>query len=193
MTRQPSASGESALGDLVADATLEGARALGAQIAFMNNGGIRKELEAGADLIANVSQVQIVLPFSKTLVLMTMSGAQIWVLEQQFPHPQTVEGRSLLQISQGFTYRWDASQPAGRRIEAGSMLLNGKPLTDAASYQVVANNFLADGGDNFPIFKQASGKRDTGILDLDAFTRYLIQRDRAGRPAARRRPRVSYA
>jgi 5'-nucleotidase len=44
----------------------------------------------------------------------------------------------------------------------------------------VANNFLAEGGDGYPVFKQATNKVDTQILDLDAFLAYIGKNEPAG-------------
>jgi 5'-nucleotidase len=49
---------------------------------------------------------------------------------------------------------------------------------------VVANNFLAEGGDNFPEFAKGTRRIDTQIRDLDALTEYLGKHANAGVPAA---------
>ncbi len=191
VVREKNAAGESPLGDLVADAALAATRAAGAQIAFMNNGGIRRDLDAGADLVSNVGQTQMVLPFGNTLVLLSLSGAQIRaVLEQQWPQQKDdqVDLHGVLQVSEGFSYRWDGKRPAGQRVLPGSVRLNGVPLDDAKSYRVVANNFLAAGGDNFPVFIQGSDRVDTRIGDSHALVDYLASRDRAGAPAGSAAP-----
>ena len=50
----------------------------------------------------------------------------------------------------------------------GSVKLNGTPIDKAASYRIVTNNFLSDGGDGFPAFKSGTSKYFGG-LDIDAF------------------------
>ena len=181
--RSTKGSGESALGDLVADSTLFGARAAGAQIGLMNNGGIRKDLESGADLMTNVGQNQAVVPFGNTLIVVSLSGAQIrTLLEQQWPGATADDG-NLLQVSEGFSYRWDSTQPQGQRVVAGSIMLNGKPLDEQQQYRVAANSFLAGGGDRFTVLANGTRRLDTGVRDIDAFSDYLIERARAGKPA----------
>ena len=49
---------------------------------------------------------------------------------------------------------------------------NGVPLDLAATHRVTVNNFLADGGDNYPVFREATN-RFVGEIDLDAFARYI--------------------
>jgi 5'-nucleotidase len=183
--RKHAQAGESPLGDLIADAALAATRDKGTQIGFMNSGGIRKDLEANADKVVNFGQAQAVLPFGNTLVVMEMSGAQIrTLLEQQWDRPPASEA-SILQVSNGFYYRWDESKPKGSRIVPGSVRLNGVPLEDGQTYRVVANNFLAEGGDDFPAFAKATNKNDTQIRDLDALMSYLRTHEgAAGAPAA---------
>jgi 5'-nucleotidase len=181
--RRASPAGESALGDLIADAVLDSARSEGAQIGFMNGGGMRQDLDVGENLTATFGQVQIVLPFGNTLVAMDMTGAQIrTLLEQQWirnagAHP------SVLQISSGFSYRWNPAAAPGQRVLPGSLTLHGVPIDEAKTYRVAANNFLAEGGDNFPVFKDARNKIDTQVRDFDAVVAYLVKRDQAGKPA----------
>ena len=119
--RSANEAGESALGDLIADATLAATRKFGATIAFMNNGGMRRDLEAnpasdGTGFVTSYGQVQAVLPFGNTLVTMNLSGAQIRsLLEQQWPDAQAGV-RGVLQVSSGFAYAWDGTRPVGARV-----------------------------------------------------------------------------
>jgi 5'-nucleotidase len=188
MGRKASAAGESALGDLIADAILASASSEHAQIAFMNTGGMRQDLDVGENLVASYGQVQIVLPFGNTIVAMDMTGAQIRaLLEQQWIRADGAHA-SMLQVSNGFSYRWNPQRPPGQRIVAGSIALNGVPLEDSTLYRVAANNFLAEGGDNFPAFRDAGNKNDTQVRDFDAVVDYLVKRDHAGKPAGSATP-----
>jgi 5'-nucleotidase len=182
--RKSTPAGESALGDLIADSVLAATRDEGVQIAFMNAGGIRQDLDVGADLVATTGQVQIVLPFGNTLVAMDMTGAQIReLLDQQWLRPGSADP-SVLQISDGFTYIWNPSAPRGQRVVPGSLMLNGVVMDENKTYRVAGNNFLAEGGDNFPTFKLGANKRDTNVRDLDALTSYLVSRAAAGKPVS---------
>jgi len=180
--RKASPAGESALGDLIADSALAATRDDGVQIAFMNAGGMRQDLDAGENLIATMGQVQIVLPFGNTLVAMDMTGAQIReLLDQQWVRPGSADP-SVLQVSEGFSYIWDPAAPRGQRVVRGSLMLNGVAIDERKTYRVAGNNFLSEGGDNFPTFKLAANKRDTNVRDLDALTAYLVSRAQAGKP-----------
>jgi 5'-nucleotidase len=108
VARKANEAGEAPLGNLIADAVLAATRAQGAQIGFMNNGGIRKDLETSdAALTTNFGHAQAVLPFGNTLVVLDLTGAQLRrLLEQQWQRP-SASGATILQVSQGLDYTWD--------------------------------------------------------------------------------------
>ncbi|MGZ3184478.1 MAG: bifunctional metallophosphatase/5'-nucleotidase [Telluria sp.] len=189
VTRRLSPSGESALGDLVADAVLDMVRPQGVQVGFMNTAGMRKDFDVGADLVATYGQAQQVLPFGNTLVIMDLTGRQLReILESQWRREQVDVDHSTLQVSQSFTYQWDGTAPRGARLVPGSLKIDGVPVEDDKTYRVVANNFLAEGGDGFPTFAQGKNRVDTGIRDIDAFNAYLKKRAAAGQPAGAESP-----
>jgi len=162
----------SPLGTLIADAALAATRNQGVQVGFMNSGGIRKDLEAGEGGVVNFGQAQAVLPFGNTLVAVDLSGAQLrTLLEQQWDRQGG--GSAMLQTSSNLSYQWDSTQPPGKRIVPGSLKVDGKPVDDGATYRVAANNFLADGGDNFPMFAKGTNRVETQIRDLDALMAHL--------------------
>jgi len=179
ITRTTNAAGESALGDVIADAqlyaTADPANG-GAVIAFMNPGGIRADLtyagSSAGEGDGNVTYGEsfTVQPFGNNLVTVTMTGDQIkQVLEQQFNNPAPGQTR-ILQISNGFTYSWSASAPVGSKVS--NMMLNGQPIDLNASYRVTMNSFLADGGDNFAAFKLGTDRLG-GVVDTDALEAYF--------------------
>ena len=191
VVRTKADSGESALGDLVADSVLQAGRPFGVQIGFMNNGGMRQDLDTDNGR-ANVGQTRMVLPFGNTLVVMNLKGWQILdLLEEQWSGGRE-ETRGLLQVSEGFTYQWDARRGDGSKVVPGSAKLNGKPLDREASYRVMVNNFLAEGGDGFPMFANGRNRTDTGIRDIDALNDYLVKREQAGKPAGAAQPQQRY-
>ena len=191
VVRKRADSGESALGDLVADSVLQAGRPFGVQIGFMNNGGMRQDLDTDNGR-ASVGQTRMVLPFGNTLVVMNLKGWQILdLLEQQWSGGRE-DIRGLLQVSEGFTYQWDARRGDGSKVVPGSAKLNGKPLDREASYRVMVNNFLAEGGDGFPMFANGRNRTDTGIRDIDALNDYLVKREQAGKPAGAAQPQQRY-
>ena len=182
ITRAANAAGESALGDVIADAQLAASSSPakgGAVIAFMNPGGIRADLTynqiSGGEQPGQVtySEAFTVQPFGNTIVVKTMTGDQIKrVLEQQFDNPSPGATR-ILQVSAGFAYSYNQSNPSGSRIV--SMTLNGQPISPSQSYRVTMNSFLADGGDNFTAFREGTNPLG-GEVDLDALEAYFRAR-----------------
>jgi 5'-nucleotidase len=162
--------GESALGDVIADAQLAATSAPitgSAVMAFMNPGGIRADLDAGPVTFGEAFAVQ---PFSNSMVVLTLTGAQIdTLLEQQFSATTT----RILQVSAGFRYTWSASAPIGQKVDPASIQLGGVTVDPAASYRVAVNNFLSTGGDGFAVLKEGTDRLG-GAVDLEALEDYLV-------------------
>lgn len=172
LPREYSPAGESAIGQVIADAQLAATRDVGAQVAFMNPGGIRAPLPMPADGQLRYENLFAVQPFYNNLVTMTVSGAQLLqLLEQQWLGQPSAAGH-VLQVSRGFAYTWDASKPPGQRIVPGSVRLNGQPVAADARVRITVNSFIASGGDNFTLLRQGSERR-TGQMDIDALEAYV--------------------
>jgi 5'-nucleotidase len=187
-TRAQVASRENVLGNLIADAQLAATAAPakgGAQIAFMNPGGVRADLAPAANGDVSYGQIFTVQPFGNSLVVKTMTGAQIKaVLEQQFDSgTNTVTRPRVLLPSKSFSYSYDLSKPAGSRITA--MALNGTAMSDANRYRVAMNSFLASGGDNFTVFTEGTEPLG-GDQDIDALEAYIAANSPLVPPAADR-------
>jgi 5'-nucleotidase len=104
------------LGNLIADAQLAATSPAGkgaAQIAFMNPGGVRADLAPAQGGSVTYGQIFSVQPFGNSLVVKTMTGAQIKaVLEQQFNSgSNTPAAPRVLLPSRGLTYSYSASAP----------------------------------------------------------------------------------
>jgi 5'-nucleotidase len=173
ITRTARPSGELPLGDLIADAQLESMQSQGAQIAFMNSGGVRADLTFASspagegDGVVTYAEAFTVQPFSNIMQAITLTGAQLQsVLEQQVQPTVT----RILQPSAGFTYDWSPGAPAGSR--ATNLRLNGTPIDPAVNYRVAVSNFLADGGDGFTNLRNGTN-RIGGPIDLDALVAYM--------------------
>ena len=113
------------------------------------------------------------------MVTQTFTGAQLKdVLEQQFVGFGGQTTQRILQPSNGLTYSWSASAPAGSKVSALS--LNGVPIDPAATYRVTTNDFLANGGDGFTNLALGTDRTTAPGFDVDALTAYLG----AGAPVA---------
>jgi 5'-nucleotidase len=169
--RKRDPSGESRMGNLVADAQRE---ATGATIAFVNPGIVRAGLPAGEVTYGRAFTAQ---PFGTTLVTMTLTGAQVrGLLEQQWCGRETPN----VLYASGVTYTWSS---AAARRETGSrcdgiaapvsdLRVNGAPLLDYEAFRVAVNSSIASGGDRFTILHTGTGPED-GSGDADALAAHL--------------------
>ncbi len=178
--RAQNAAGESALGDVIADAQLaatEGAGVGEADVAFMNPGGIRDDIifassGSEADGEFTFGEAFSVQPFGNSLITMTLTGAQIdELLELQFDNPGPGDSR-ILQVSEGFTYEWSAAAPTGSKVDPASIKIDGVTVDPAGAYRVTVNSFMADGGDNFSVLVDGTDRLG-GEIDLDALAAYF--------------------
>lgn len=167
------ASGESPLGDVIADGQLAATKTNGAQIAITNPGGIRADLTYASspngegDGVVTYGEAFTVQPFSNIMQTITLTGANLKnVLEQQW----TATGPRILQISSSLHYTYSAAAPIGSKVQ--TITVNGTPVDPNVTYRVSVNNFLAAGGDGFTEFTKGTGLTG-GPVDLDAFAAYL--------------------
>jgi len=178
ITRSQNEAGESALGDLVADAQRAAMRT---DFAFMNAGGLRADLrpisphspplQKGTVTYGDLFAIQ---PFGNRLISMELTGQEVYeLLEQQFPPHQRLA--RMLQIS-GLDYTWDASlQAAGHRV--AEVRTDGRPIDRSKRYTVTVNSFLAGGGEKFTVLMNGTDQRE-GAIDLDVLIAYLASSER---------------
>ena len=168
LSRSPNEAGESALGDVIADAQLFATRDAkdgAAVIALTNPGGIRTDIVPKENGAVSFGELFASQPFRNRLVTMTLTGSQLKeMLEQQWLDPKRPR---ILQVSNGFSYAWDASKPFGERVMAERMTLNGRPIEPGSGYRVTLNDYLAVGGDGFTVAKQGAAPQYGGY-DADA-------------------------
>lgn len=169
LTRDRVPSGESTLGNLVADAQLAAGSTRGAQLALTNPGGMREDLDFGTSGQVTYRQAYGVQPFGNSLEVLSVTGAVLKdALEQQFQID--LDGTAterILSPSAGFTYALDRRAAPGSRIS--EMRLNGQDIAPDGVYSVVVNKFLAEGGDGFTALKNSTQMTGAGN-DLDALT-----------------------
>jgi len=171
LTRQRSPAGEMVLGDVIADAqlaALSSAATGGAQIAFMNNGGVRSDILKHDDGTVTFGDLFAVQPFGNKLLTLTLTGAQIkTLLEQQWTEPT---GSPTLQISKGFSYIWSAGRPVGDKVQ--SMMLNGTALDPSKTYRVGVTDFLAGGAEHLAVLREGKAPQ-AAMPDIEAIESYF--------------------
>ncbi|NLA54020.1 MAG: hypothetical protein GX858_06695 [Clostridiales bacterium] len=135
----------SPIANLVADALLDFFRPDGAQLAIVNGGGIRAQLDAGEVSIRDVTSV---LPFDNNMMLVETSGQTIWdALQNGISSWPSTNGK-FPQIA-GLTYAFEGGEP---NTLTEVTLTGGNPLNMDEKYKVVINSFLAGGGDGYTMF-----------------------------------------
>lgn len=168
---------ESALGNLIADVQLAGTAEAGrggAQIAFMNPGGLRADLVHAPDGVVTYSEAFAVQPFANDVVTKSYTGAEIKkVLEEQWQPAGASRPVLWLGVSKGFRYMYVPENAQGSRITG--MWLNGAPINPAATYRVTVNSFLASGGDNFTTLGGGADRATTGDNDLTMLVDYFAE------------------
>jgi 2',3'-cyclic-nucleotide 2'-phosphodiesterase (5'-nucleotidase family) len=155
---------ESAMGDLIADATLAAA---GGDVAVTNGGGIRGDKVYPAGTVLTRKDVFTELPFGNKTVVTELKGADLLAgLESGFSQIEQGAGR-FPQIA-GMRVVVDANKAPGARVQ--SVEIAGQPLDPAATYKLVTNDYMVDGGDGYTAF--AKGK----VL-IDASAAHLMASD----------------
>ena len=158
---------ECQMGNLVADAMLARVADQGVQIALANSGGLRASIDAGP---VTMGEVLTVLPFQNTLSTFQVSGQQlIDALENGASQIEDTAGR-FLQVA-GMTYAVTLSNPPGSRVS--DIMVGGAPIDPAATYGVVSNNYVRNGGDGFAMFVEAANAYDFGPDLADVVAEYM--------------------
>ena len=189
LTRTASPLGESALGDVIADAQLaatQPAELGGAQVALMNPGGIRGDILAdaissGGEAVGEVTygEAFTVQPFGNSLVTKTMTGDQLRrLLEQQFVGCHDQATQRILQVSSTLRYEQDGGG-AACADKVGRIWVNDVEVTATATFRVTMNSFLAAGGDGFTVFNEGTDPLG-GAQDIDALVAAFAAAEPAG-------------
>ena len=143
---------ECEMGNLVADAMLERVADQGVQIAIANSGGLRASIDPGD---VTMGEVLTVLPFQNTLSTFEISGqGVIDALENGVSQVEDVKGR-FPQVA-GLTFTWDPAVAPNEGRVAEVMVADGGgfvPIDPAATYLVVTNNYVRNGGDGYSMFE----------------------------------------
>ena len=205
----PDDAGEEPAGSLVADSQLQATQPTalgGAQIAFMNPGGLRAPgfvppAGTAPPFALSYGGAFTVQPFGNSLVTLTLTGAQLKaLLEQQFAGCGAQTVSRVLQPSNGLRITWRASAPACAKIvdvmytptDIGAtppaatgapqrIVHDGVVQEPARLWRVTVNSFLAGGGDGFTTL-QAGTHRVGGAQDIDALRAYLAPTLAPGKP-----------
>jgi 5'-nucleotidase len=158
---------ECSMGNLVADAMLDRVADQGIQVALANSGGLRASIDAGE---VTMGEVLTVLPFQNTLSTFQVSGATLLeALENGVSQIEDGGGR-FPQVA-GMSFTVDPAAEPGSRVS--EVMVDGAPLNPEATYGVVSNNFVRNGGDGYGMFRDAENAYDFGPDLADVTAEYL--------------------
>lgn len=141
-------------------------------LAILNAGSVRTSLQKG-DI--RLSDAYDILPFSNTLVLVTLTGQEI---KKTIEEAIALATRKDRPATGAFPYLGDARYAAEgstiTRLELAAPDGTWKPVDPEAVYRVVVNGFIAGGGDEYRTLAEAAVSHlDTGFIDNAAFIDYI--------------------
>ena len=167
--------GETNLGDLIADAMLWQAGLLdeGVDAAVTNGGGIRASIAAG-DITKK--DINTVLPFGNTLYVVKVTGAELLeALEAStYCTPEAIGGFPQVAgieftVNTGAQFDTKELYPGSTYGKPASInrvmiqTVGGEAFNPEETYTSVTNDFMGAGGDTYYAFKAASSGYDSGV------------------------------
>jgi 2',3'-cyclic-nucleotide 2'-phosphodiesterase/3'-nucleotidase len=140
----------------------------GADVAFMNDPGVRGDIFHGS---VTVRQVYQVMPFDNTVATMELTGAQIMELMRR----NISKDGCLMEVS-GINVEYSLDERG--ETEDLKISRNGKSIDPQAYYRAATSDFLASGGLGGEVFPKGRNRRDTGLV----MRQVILDRLGQGRP-----------
>ena len=172
---------ETNLGDLCADAYLAQS---GADVAFVNGGGIRVSIDAGDITLNNILKVH---PFGNAMCVIEVSGQQILDALEWGSRSVPGELGGFLQVA-GLSYEIHSYIESGcvtdengmfagvegeRRVK--NVMIHGEPIDPAATYTLASHDYmLLNNGDGYTMFAGCKLLQDRVKLDNQVLMDYII-------------------
>lgn len=154
---------ETNLGNLSADAVRNES---GADVAFVNGGGIRVDIQPGDITFGKIAEL---FPFGNTIQVKKITGEDLLgMLEHSVSGYPAAQG-AFLQVS-GITFTFDPAQPVGSRVV--EVVVGDKPLEKTAEYTVAINDFMSIGGDGYEMLAKYPVEAEFGTYE-EVFANYL--------------------
>ena len=171
---------ETNLGDLCADAYRDQS---GADIAFVNGGGIRVSIPAGDITLNDILSVH---PFGNAMCVVEATGQQILDALEWGARSVPGENGGFLQVS-GLTYEIHTYIESTAKADENTMfagvegeyrvknvMVGGEPLDLEKTYTLASHNYmLKNGGDGFNMFMDCNLLQDEVMLDNQVLINYI--------------------
>lgn len=157
--------GQSALGELLTDFMIEKTNT---QIAFLNAGSIRYNLEKG---VVTTSNLKKIFPYKSDLITMNLKGSE---LIKTVEHGLELQSFGFLRFS-GLKVTANMARPLGNRI-IKITTKDGQVINPNKNYFIAVNNFLAEGGDNYLSLTKGANIKNLGNLNM-LFKKAFIKKE----------------
>ena len=161
----------SLLGQLVCQAILEKSNA---QVAIVNDGGIHSHVEMGP---VTAKKLYEILPYENKIIRMDISGAELRTLMEFALGDHMEKG---IQVG-GMKVVCDPSLPSGKRV-LSMTLQDGNIIDDKSTISLAVNNYLAQGGDGFPMQTMGYYKEVLKLSMRDMVSQWLQERKSVSLP-----------
>ena len=173
---------ETNLGDLCADASRY---MMGADIGFMNGGGIRAGIEAGDITYEDALSV---FPYGNMICMAEVSGQKIKDALEMGVKNYPEESGGFIHVS-GLTYTVDSSVPSsvvldekrnfvsvGGEYRVRDIYVGEDPLDVNRTYTLASHNYwLKSGGDGMSMLMGCPILKDETMVDVDTITSYISE------------------
>ena len=173
---------ETNLGDLCADASRY---MMGADIGFMNGGGIRAGIEAGDITYEDALSV---FPYGNMICMAEVSGQKIKDALEMGVKNYPEESGGFIHVS-GLTYTVDSSVPSsvvldekrnfvsvGGEYRVRDIYVGEEPLDVNRTYTLASHNYwFKSGGDGMSMLMGCPILKDETMVDVDTITSYISE------------------
>ncbi len=157
-TRDKVRSAPAAMGNLIARAQMEKARA---DLAVINGGGIRTGLNAGVITQKDILKVQ---PFGNMVCSVDLTGREL---------KNYIEDIAAIKPGSGGLAHFANVKLTMAGDKLVSLEVGGKPLDMTKKYRLAVNAFSAGGGDNWPELDENPSFINTGYTDAVVLTEFI--------------------
>ncbi|XP_072907788.1 5'-nucleotidase-like isoform X1 [Hemitrygon akajei] len=150
-------------------------------ICITQGGGIRSPIdERTGNGRIQMDSLMAVLPFGSTVDLLEVKGSTIRAAFEHSVRRYGMNTGEFLQVS-GIQVEFNLKRPPGSRVVRLNVLCadcrvpHYQPLLDTKTYKIVANSYIANGGDGFAMLKSGALRHDTGNTDISVVSSYMKQ------------------
>jgi len=173
---------ETNLGDLCADAYRY---ISGADVAFVNGGGVRTDIATGDITYGDIIKVH---PFGNELCMVEATGQEILDALEMGARVTPEESGGFLQVS-GLTYEIHTYIPSSVTLDENNMFVSvdgeyrvknvtvgGEPLDLSKTYTLACHNYLLkDAGDGYTMFQDNTFLLDSIMIDNQVLINYIVE------------------